>query len=234
VAENERDAWVSRVLGIAVAGAAGTDLATLRARLAGLAPMLQELRGAGAAEFATLVATLRSVTAGLAAPDAPAQVEALEAAAAAALSAARRQEAAAAVRRPINSAKLLLRWRGAQSQVAANIIRLGQAVLARPDVQDDPRLPEVEAHVARLPELVPAFGPALEDLLDQAMNDGSTAGIASRALSVIAGYRQSLAAASGLLAFETVAAENLGGDTALLSALDGALGELERELQAAA
>ena len=234
MAENERDAWVSRVLGIAIASTAAPDFGILRARLGGLAPMLQELRGTGAAEFATLVATLRSVTANLAAPDATSQVEALEAAVAAALSAARRQEAAAAVRRPINSAKLLLRWRGAQSQVAANIARLGKAVLARPDVQADPRLPEVEAHVARLPELVPAFGPALEDLLDQAMNDGSTSGIAGKALSLIGGYRQRLAAASGLLAFEAVAAENLGGDTALLSALDGALGELEQELRAAA
>jgi len=234
VAENERDAWVSRVLGVAVASAAAADIATLRARLAGLAPMLQELRGTGAAEFATLVATLRRVTAGLDAPDAAMQVDALEAAVAAAMSAARRQEAAAAVRRPIDSTKLLLRWRGAQSRVAANIVRLGEAVLARPDVQQDPRLPLVQAQVAKLPELVPSFGSALEDLLDQAMTAGSMTGIAGKALSVIAGYRQRLAAASALLAFESVAAANLGGDTALLSALDGALGELEQELRAAA
>jgi hypothetical protein len=189
---------------------------------------------ADSAALGPLAATLQTLSAALDAPDAPAQVDALESAVAAALGAARAAEAKGSARRPIDSTKLLLRWRGAQSQVSANIVRLGAAVLAREDVQNDPRLNEVEAAVAELPGLVPKFGPELGDLLDKAMNAGSAANVAQDALKLIAGYRQSLAGAKSLLAFEQLAATDLGGDTALVSSLDGALGELEQELRAAA
>jgi hypothetical protein len=128
----------------------------------------------------------------------------------------------------------LLRWRDAQSAVAANIVRLGQAVLARDDVRKDPRLPRVEAAVAALPGLIPKFGTELDTLLDKSMNAGSHSTIAREGLKVISGYRQSLAGASRLLGFEKLAAANLGGDTALISALDRALGDLEEELRATA
>lgn len=232
MARSEQDAWVRQVLGIELPGA-GTDIAALRQRLARLGPTLVQLRGLDPAAFAVHAGTLRSLTAALAAPDALARIAALEDAVAKALSTGRAGEAQGAARRSIDAAKLLLRWRAAQAQVAQALTSIGDSILAREDVQRDPRLGQVRQAVVELPGLVPQFGGALEALLDQAMNAGTDAGIAPAALVEIGKYRKSLAGATQLLALDALAARELGAG-GLIGTLDGTLRELEQELQVAA
>jgi hypothetical protein len=226
---NAMRTWVVQILGVSPAD----DPAALRALLAGLSDSLKELRTFAAPELATLVASLRDVSAKLDAPDAAAQVEALRSAIVQALRAARQKEASASPRVGVDVRQLLVRWQTAQSAVTANITSLGQAVLARDDVRNDPRLPQVEAAVASLPGLVPAFGPSLQALFDTAIGAGSVAGIKDQALVVVADYRKTLADAKDLLSLEEFAAKDMGSKTPLVTTLADVLGEIEQELKAA-
>jgi len=225
----EQDAWVKRVLGFEVAAA--PDIASLRKRLSGLGAMLQGLRDTDPASFAALAGTLRTLVGALGAPDAKAQVDALETAVAKAVPAARVKGAAASVGLKIDSKKLLIRWRDAQTTVKETLVQLGQVILAREDVQKDPRQANVLEAVKALPTLVPEFGGKLEGLLDKGMSAGSYAGVATEALTATANYRQRLASAAKLHAFQKLAQSDLGG-AELITTLDGALGEIEQELKA--
>jgi hypothetical protein len=224
----QQGAWLERVLGFKVGAAPGPNL---RQRLSDLGPMLQELRDADPASFAALAGMLRTLVDTLSAPDAEAQVGALEAAVAKAVSSARVNSAAASVGLKIDSKKLLIRWRDAQTTVNETLAQLGQVILAREDVKKDPRQAKVLEAVKALPTLVPEFGGALEGLLDKGVSAGSYAGVAAETLTVIANYRQRLAGAAQLHAFQKLAQSDLGG-AELISTLDGALGEIEQELKA--
>jgi len=129
--------------------------------------------------------------------------------------------------------KLMLLWRGAQSELAANMGDLGRMVLARPDVQADPRFPEVQKAVARLPDLIPIFSEELEDVLDRGLNAGPGAegtGLAAEGVEAVDAYRQQLDGSPELAALEKLAADDLGVGIRLHRALDDALRELRVEL----
>ncbi len=148
-------------------------------------------------------------------------------------SAARGQEAQAANVRGIAYPRMLLRWRSAQADAAGALDRAGKSYLALPNVQADPRYPEVQAAISRLPALVPELGEDLADLLDKGINAGSDAGIARNALGVIRRYRGEIAGATTLQAFEQFAAKHVG-DLSVVGVLDGVLAEMAGNLEAAA
>ncbi len=235
-----RRAWVQRVLGITLSDDANP--AELRTRVARMAATVKQLAAGGAPEGPTLSALLRDAIGALKAAEvdpealaaAATAVDAADAAVARAQSAARGREAASANSRTIDGTKLLLRWRGAQSQVAQNLAGLGRALLATDEVRADPRIAAVERAVAALPNLVPEFGGRLEDLLDQAITAGSSAAIAKDALDAIAAYRQRLAGAVALIQLEAFAKQRIGQDFALFRELDGALGEIAASFAKAA
>ena len=132
-------------------------------------------------------------------------------------------------------AKLLLDWRAAQEQVVANIATVGRAILAREDVQGDPRLEQVRAAVAAMPTLVPAFGEELNDLIDGAMNAGpgpEAAELLDKAQAVVSRYRVQLTSAAVLARLEELAANHAVGESDVFSTLDTALAALEGEFAA--
>ncbi len=234
-------AWLKRVLGVRTGAPTGDDTAghlDLKGRLLAVGNSLRGLRDGGAPEaaglavrYAELVGTARTDAEGAAG-----LLTGLEADIARAVSAARGREAPMGKGRGVAYRKLLLRWREAQGQLAANLGELGATLLARPDIKADPRLKHIEQAVAALPKLVPTFSGALEEALNDAMSTADPAerarldGVGRQAIDV---YRQHLTtAAAALLELEKFAATSLGAPLALHAALDGTLLELKAQLAA--
>ena len=150
-------------------------------------------------------------------------------------SAARAREGGPATGPLVAYRMLLLRWREAQSLFEANLQTLGKTLLARPDIQADPRLDSITQAVAALPKLVPKFGGRLEDVLDAGLNaekPEDAARLATEGIAAVDAYRQQLAAAAPLLALERFAARDLGANLPLHAALDAALMDLKQQLAA--
>jgi hypothetical protein len=151
------------------------------------------------------------------------------------ISAERGRAAALPPNRGVAYRKLLLRWREAQGLVASNLQTLGSTLLARPEIQADPRIDQIEEAVGKLVSVVPQFGGALEDILDTAMSTsepGELARLSKEGVAAIDTYRQQLTGAAQLRALEAFAADDLGTTLPLVSALDDALSELEQQLAA--
>ncbi|HUZ63548.1 MAG TPA: hypothetical protein VMU82_07525 [Acetobacteraceae bacterium] len=145
----------------------------------------------------------------------------------------RGREAAALNVRGIAFPKLLLRWRAAQDKLTVSLNTLAQDLLGRKEVLEDPRFQRVKAAAARLPQLVPRFGGALEDLLDAGINAGQgpqAADIAARAVKAVDDYRTQIAAASQLAALEAFAKQEMGTPMPLGSDVDTVLVELRETL----
>ena len=121
-------------------------------------------------------------------------------------------------------------WREAQKQVADDLDRLANTVLARDDVLAHPRLPEIRKAMSELPGLLPDFGGKLETLLEGALNGGSVAAVLGDARGVIGDYRKSLSAASKLAAFEAFTRTNMNDNAELVGALDSNLSAFEQLL----
>ena len=131
---------------------------------------------------------------------------------------------------------LLLRWRAAQRKLADSLDALARSVLARKDVQDDPRFDDVRSAVSTLPGLVPAFGGKLEDLLDEGINlgEGAPRKLIDDTIAAVTAYRGKLKDAPKLAALEAFGAEKIGVRVELAAALDQVLTEIETELRQAA
>ena len=128
---------------------------------------------------------------------------------------------------------LLLRWREAQGRLDENLKSFGTTLLARPEIQADPRLDDIRRGVAALPKLIPTFGGQLEDVLDAGLSAADPqehAKLSAQGIAAIDIYRKQLAAASPLLDLEDFAARKLGANLALHKALDQALDELRQQL----
>ena len=128
--------------------------------------------------------------------------------------------------------KLRPRSENAQSSAISALQRAGQAYLALPNVQADPRYSEAQKAIGGLPQLIPALGSELRDLLDRGVNAGSDADIAADALNVVDDYREALAAAGTLQAFEGFARKYVG-ELSAIGTLGAALGEIAQSLEAA-
>ena len=108
--------------------------------------------------------------------------------------------------------------------------RVGQAYLALPNVQADPRYPQVRKAIEALPALIPDLGSDLGALLDRGINEGTDSAIAKDALAVVGEYRKQLSGAAKLRAFERFSKKYVN-DLAVVGTLDGALGEIAENLQ---
>jgi hypothetical protein len=138
-----------------------------------------------------------------------------------------------APRGAVDYAKLLLRWREAQQQTAANLATLGTSLLALDEVKLDPRLPQVQRAAAMLSTLVPQFGEALADQLDTAMTKGAAPegkAAVQAALKTIESYRSLLGGVPALLTLEGFAKRAVGSDLKFHGLLDATLTELQGEL----
>lgn len=235
-------AWVARVFGVtfgpsdtASGSQSELDLSQITPRLQEAAEALNALRSEAAPETPDLLAQYQAVVADVkaGAAGAPQALDDLEASLARARSASRAREAFSGKRRSVVFGKLLLRWRDAQKKLADNLEALGAALLARKDIQADPRIAQIKQGVAALPKLVPNFGGELEAVLDAGLNartDPELSALAGQGIAAVKTYREKLEAAAHLLELEKFAEEDLGQGLALHAELDAALVELQQEL----
>jgi DNA-binding phage protein len=230
MAQDERAAWIARVLGFTVPTRGVTNTDALQSRLARSVPLLKSLKAAGAPEMPALLAALEAANGGLNGANAADLLDTLEAMIAHAQAAASGHQAVTAEGGGISYPKLLQRWSGAQAQARQAVAQIGRAVLAMPEVQSDPRFPRVEVAVAMLPGLIPDLGGQLADLLNRGANNDSDAG---DAVAAVAAYRQRLSEADALRSLENFARKHVG-EVAVYTALDGALAEIGESLDAAA
>ena len=138
----------------------GDDPLDLNNRMAAAAKQLNALKAANDPAFPSLLALLGPANTAMKAksPDAGSAMDALESALGRAISAARGRAAGAGNTGKVAYAKLLLRWHDAQKRVDENLKALGQALLADPEVQDDPDFDVIQQGVADLAYLVPELG----------------------------------------------------------------------------
>jgi hypothetical protein len=229
--EHSRRDWMERVLGTSFGDDWSSGEAT--ARLNAIGQALKRLVAAKDPAVEVLAPLFKQAMSaqGQGTPDV-ATIESLETGLARLQSAARGRDAQSSNRRGIAYPMLLLRWRSAQQRALGALQQIGTAVLAMEQVRADPRFARVQQAVTGLPGVIPKLGTALEDLLDAGINAGTDATIAPQALRVVADYRTRLADATQLGAIERFAKKHVG-ELALLTELDGALGEIARSLQAA-
>jgi hypothetical protein len=234
--------WIARVLGIAIRhdtphpNAAGSaDPLDLTARLQSAERTLRHLRGVSAPESARLDAQYEQLVAAGRRADIAGALDALEGEITRSTSAARAREATPAPGRGVAYRKLLLRWRDAQAAFHGNLQTLGKTLLARPDIQADPRIADIEQAVANLAKAFPTFSGRLEDALDAGLNAADpteSARLAAESIKAIDAYRQVLAASSPLLDLEEFATTDLGSRLPLHGVLDKALIDLRTQLAA--
>ncbi len=225
-----RREWVSRVLGVDVA--AQPDA---RARLAAAGAELRQLRASGDGRAGALVDLMAAANRALKSDPVAAELLAaqLEAGIALARSAARGREAAALNPRGVALPKLQLHWRQAQSRAYDDLMRLGDALLNDPDVQAEPRFPEVQDFVGDLPTMLPLFGTRLEDALDSMTNAGpGDAATQARAVAAVQAYRKEIEGTPLLTQLEAFAAGQLGLNLSIFGALEAALFDIEQALNA--
>ena len=128
--------------------------------------------------------------------------------------------------------RLLVRWSQAQSAVASNINILGQAILAHPEVQADPRFAQVRDAVSGLRQLVPDFGNDLRSAIDVLINAGSAATPEQQraARDTARTYAASLRNYPALTDLEELARMVGAGNLSFGTALQQTLEELQGEL----
>jgi hypothetical protein len=162
-------------------------------------------------------------------------IDVLESRIAEAMRAARQTTVGADAGHVVEFAKLLLRWREAQQRFDSNLRAVGEALLARPEIQADPRKDIVRQAVDAFPNLVPKFGGALEDALNAGINASEPADkarLATQSAGAVDAYRQQLNAAKELLELERFASSDLGTSLRLPGELDETLAELRQLLTA--
>lgn len=237
----EKAVWVVRVLGVQIETDASAqdveDAAELDERLADARVRTQILTRAKAPDAAELNEQLLAVTKLVTARDATASevLLELEEALFAAEAAGRAQNLPSELRVPLSLRKLMIDWRAAQQAADTGIKAIGDAYLADPEVQADPRFDEVLATVRELPTLIPQFGTELSDAVDAVFNDGAkTKSVVASGLKVVQTYRSAIASAPILADLEELAREDLGGDFPISAPLLETLGKIETELQAIA
>lgn len=208
-------------------------LATMRERLDAQLPELQRLFQQRPDDAPVIRSTWQRCDAALKAGDVATAREALFELA----SIAGSRERPDIPRGTVNFRQLLLRWNGAQRQVATNIQALGTALLAHADVQRDARFEQVRRAVAELPRVVPQFGDELQDALDAIINAGPEAkarGLIQPAIDAVRSYAAELDKYPEMTELEALARMVGAGNLRLGTELGEALSELQETLRAAA
>jgi hypothetical protein len=165
----EQDAWVSRVLGVSVGTDSGSgdldqELQTWRLDMLGQAARLTD--GEARKRIEALGQQAASLIADGKLGAAHSILDAMSTALLEAQRKAKNEEVTRESGSKVEYAKLMLRWRKAQSDTRGRIQELAAQLLADEEVKADPRYDDVVEAASDLVDVMPGFGQALEDLLD--------------------------------------------------------------------
>jgi hypothetical protein len=234
--------WIARVLGVAVplgeAAEPNFDFTTeLHDRLAEVLGMVRTLADRDAA--GRIIALGQQAKAAIDAnqlADASLTLDVMEAALAEAMRAAFMATVAKEAGHRVEYGKLLLTWRTAQEAARQRLQALAAAILTDQEVKNDPRYEQVQEAARDLTDVLPDFGPDLEDALDaldKAKDDKDRAALAKRAHDLIDDYVALLDGAEELAELTSFASDEDFEQGDLGSDLREALGALAMTLEAA-
>lgn len=231
-----RETWVLRVLGVDVSGRSDVAAALL-ARLQHSVAEIRHLPQDDVAKQLTAKAAKIGAEMKSHHPAAAASlIDVLETEIAAASRAARNAEAVVEAGSHVAYGKLRLRWVRAKSTTLSRLDTFCSKMLQDPEVQQDPRFPQVQEILPTLTDAIPSFGSALQDALD-ALEKLSAAPVPadramalSDALAALESYRRTLDAATEFAELSDFAQGEYGTD--LAGDLVAALSELEAGLTA--
>jgi hypothetical protein len=234
--------WIARVLGVAVplgeAAEPNFDFTTeLHDRLAEVLGMVRTLADRDAA--GRIIALGQQAKAAIDAnqlADASLTLDVMEAALAEAMRAAFMATVAKEAGHRVEYGKLLLTWRTAQEAARQRLQALAAAILTDQEVKNDPRYEQVQEAARGLTDVLPDFGPDLEDALDaldKAKDDKDRAALAKRAHDLIDDYVALLDGAEELAELTSFASDEDFEQGDLRSDLREALGALAMTLEAA-
>jgi hypothetical protein len=173
--------------------------------------------------------------------DASLTLDVMEAALAEAMRAAFMATVAKEAGHRVEYGKLLLTWRTAQEAARQRLQALAAAILTDQEVKNDPRYEQVQEAARDLTDVLPDFGPDLEDALDaldkakgdKAKDDKDRAALAKRAHDLIDDYVALLDGAEELAELTSFASDEDFEQGDLGSDLREALGALAMTLEAA-
>ncbi len=233
-----RRAWVKKILNIDIAEPVAASDAELRASLAerirDVAAMANNLAPAAKLELITRAKAAKTAIDGTDLLAAEIAVEQLEAFYAESIRAATMGEAEQLGKGRVKYRKLQLQWRRAQGEALSALEALADAVLADPEMQEDPLYPDVQEAASGITELMPDFGEDLESVfnaLDRDISDEEAADLRGEAIDVIDDYCTTLDQASELSRLQAFADEEYGS-YASFRVLQDTLQALRRELSA--
>lgn len=211
-------------------------LATMRERLDGMLPQLQQLFQAKPDEADYIRTMWRQCDSALKAGNVTEAREAIFELATITRAPVKPSEDGAPGEGTTRFRQILLRWKGAQNTLESNVEELGRTMLADARVQADPRFGEVQAQVGELTQLLPAWGDELQDAVDEIINAGPEAkeqDLFRPAIAVVDDYLKELAGHPELEGLENLAAM-LGSSLKFDTVLRESLREIRATLSAAA
>jgi hypothetical protein len=234
---DDKSAWVLRVLGVAVTSrgdqAPQDDPLDLKNRLATASRQLDELKAEGAPELPDLLkifADTQTAVQGKA-DEAGERMNTLEEQVARARQAAQYRKNSQELAGKVDYAKLLLRWRRAQTVVMTNMQDLASALRGNPEVLNDPDPEEVLDLIDEFPDLIPEFGTALDNVLDACNKpDADVATLREDALEILEDYRAEVEKVLEIKDLEELATKAGIGNFSLFTEFQSAFAELEKEL----
>jgi hypothetical protein len=238
---NEQDQWVERVLGIALPGGlaaqedGGLDVASLTDWLDDLQTQAALLPAATRGELVARVKQTRPALQAGNSKAATAMLLALTTAIGNAARTARIEQATAESGNAVYQA-LVRQWQEAQDAARTRLDGFVGTLLADPELQADPRFPNLQQAAGQLTALIPSDGGQLQQAL-LALEDASgaeeSAAARQDAVAAIESYRNSLAVQSDLETLQQVADEAYDG-TPFLKGLLLSLDDLGAKLKRAA
>ena len=239
---NERDQWVQRVLGISLPGglAASDDAEALD--VASLTEWLKDIEAQAAVlpapARADLLARVKQTRPTLHAGNIKAATAALLALTTEIANAARtaRLEQATAESGNAVYQVLVRQWQDAQDTARTRLDGFVATLLADPELQADPRFPNLQQATGQLAALIPSDGGQLQQALlalDGASGPQESAAARDDAVAAIESYRNSLTVQTDLQTLQQVADEAYDG-TPFLNGLLLSLDDLGAKLKRAA
>ncbi len=229
--------WVQRVLGVTIADRLETpppdDPFDLNGRITTAERQLNALKAEGGPELPDLLKAFAAASQAVQSKgsDAPGLMDELERLLSRAQQAAQYRKNSQEFAGKVDYAKLLLRWRRAQSVAMTNMQDLAAALRTNPQVLTDPDPDEVLDLIDEFPDLIPRFGGALDNVLDEANKPGAdVASLREQALDILEDYRAEVDKVTEIKDLEDLAKKAGIGNFALFSEFESAFDELEREL----
>lgn len=235
--DSNKVAWVERFLGVRIAEPSlqeprppSDDPLDLRNRLNNAAKAINVMKAEGDPALPDLLKALLpaadAVKGGR--PEAAELMNRLEEVLARARQAAQHRSLSQEFKGKVDYAKLLLRWHNAQTRVLTNIQQLSARLETNEEVLADDDPDEILDMIESFPDLIPQFGRALDDVLDECLKpNADLEALHEEALDILRDYRAEVLKVEALRGLEVIGKDIGLGTIGLVSEFENAFDEME-------